>query len=317
MTDLPSSPNDPEDDDLLASLYLDGEATPAERVRVETDPVLMARVQSFEAIALELSSVTPPANLSSTQIAAALDLFDQQLASPITAEPSDRATASPVSGSKVSSLAARRERKQARGIPTWLSVAAAAALVVGGLGFVSTLGSGGDDSSVDAAMDAPSDPAASSTNRDNGALSTEAASTAETTASADGEVMEEEAMEMAADDSADEAMEDDAMEEEAGNEEASTDQDFDDGADDSELGPIPLDQLEATTAAGYLALLSDHPLQPIANSPCAESPLINGLFGVDSFLPVVFNGVVASLLVQEGVPSTAVIVGPTCKIELE
>lgn len=320
MTDLPSSPTDPEDDDLLASLYLDGEASSADRARVEADPRLMARVRSFEAIAIDLSSVTPPPELRSTQIAAALDLFDQQPASSVMGDSAHVAPESGASSPKVSSLTERRERKQARGIPTWLGAAAAAALVVGGLGFAATLG-GGDDDSSDAAMDAASDPAASSTNRDNGqSLSTEAASS-EPTIAADSDAMEEETAEAATDQSADDAGEeaDDAMEDDAMEDDApAADGDF----DDSELAdtgprPIPLDGLQATTAAEYLDLLGDQPLQPIAGSPCAESPLVKGLFGVDSFLPVVFDGVVASLLVQEGVPSTAVIVGPTCAIELE
>jgi len=83
------------------------------------------------------------------------------------------------------------------------------------------------------------------------------------------------------------------------------------------FAPIPLDDLDAATAAGYLELLDGQPLQPIDASPCAGSPLVEGLFGVDSFISVVFRGEIASLLVQEGAPSTAVIVGPTCEIELE
>ena len=130
MTDTPFSSTDPADDDLLASLYLDGEATPAERARVETDPRLLARVQAFEAITNELSSVTPPPGLDRSQISAALDVFDQQQTPAVTATPLAGASAAPASSDSagVTSLAERRERKQSKRVPTWLSAAAAVAL---------------------------------------------------------------------------------------------------------------------------------------------------------------------------------------------
>ena len=46
MTDTPTPSTESEDDDLLASLYLDGEATAEERAEVEASPELMARVRS-------------------------------------------------------------------------------------------------------------------------------------------------------------------------------------------------------------------------------------------------------------------------------
>ena len=173
-------------------------------------------------------------------------------------------------------------------------------------------------------MESSSDPAASSTNRDAddtavaGAANAEQLNAAPATAAADTEVAEDQSM-------ADDAMEEEAMEEDASEEsgEELTDEATespvadDDSSADATLSPIPLDNLEATTATEYYELLSDQPFQPIADSPCAGSPLIKGLFGVDSFLSVVFNGDLASLLVQDGVSSTAVIVGSTCEIELE
>lgn len=311
MTDTPPSPTDPADNDLLASLYLDGEATEDERAQVEADPALMARVRAFEALAADLSNVAPPPDLGRMQISAALDLFDQQR------EPTEHTTPAqntpPASTAGVTSLAERRERKQSKGIPSWLGVAAAAALVVGGLGFASTLGGGGDDaSSTDVAMESAAEPSASAASRvQDEAPATTAADSADSFAS---------------DDAMEESEEMDAMEEETASDDAAAPE-ADSAADDAgeeasdvaETGPspVPLDGLEAETAADYLALLSDQPLQSIANSPCAGSPLVEGLFGVDSFIPVVFDGVISSLLVQDGVPSTAVIVGPTCEIELE
>lgn len=314
MTDTPSSPTDPADDDLLASLYLDGEATAEERARVESDPTLIARVQTFEAIASDLSNVAPPPDLARMQISAALDLFDQQQAPAASTAPLP--AASPESPSGVTSLADRRERKQSKGMPSWLGIAAAGALVVGGLGFASTLGgSDSDDSSADVAMEASDEIAESGANRtfDDAAATTTAQDSASPEAAA-SEAMEEEAFEeMEAD-----TMEDDAADEDEAMEESDDAmEESGDDAGETAVGPIPLDGLDATTAAEYLELLGDQPLQPIENAPCAGSPLVEGLFGVDSFLPVVFDGVISSLLVQEGVPSTAVIVGPTCEIELE
>ena len=311
MTDTPSSPTDPADADLLASLYLDGEATADERARVEADPELLARVRAFETVAEDLSSVTPPTDLGRAQIAAALDLFDQQQATPPLA-----AVAEPEIPAAVTSLADRRKARQSRGFPTWLGVAAAGALVVGGLGFASTLGGDTDTSTSDVAMDSADDASASGANRlveEDDAAESMMAETAPTTAADagdDGDAMEESSDAMEDEEAMeDEAMEDDAMEESAA----------DDAADGElvDLSPIPLDGLDANTAAGYLELLSDQPLQPISGSPCADSPLVEGLFGVDSYLPVVLDGQISSLVVQAGSPATARIVGPTCEIELE
>ena len=310
MTDTPPPSTDPADDDLLASLYLDGEATVDERARVEANPDLLARVRAFEALADDLSSVAPPPDLARMQISAALDLFDQQ-----------RAPAAPqaVAPQGVTSLSERRERKQSRRVPTWLSAAAALALVVGGIGFASTLGGGDDDASTtDAAMDSADDTSASGANR------TFEESAATTMADTEAEAAElapaaaEDAMEESDGDA--EELTEEAMADDAGESDDAADAPLEDdgGADDETApGPTPLDGLDASTAAEYLDLLSDQRLRPIDGSPCAGSPLVDGLFGVDSFIAVVFEGEISSLLVQAGVPSTAVIVGPTCEIELE
>lgn len=346
MTDTPST--DPADDDLLASLYLDGEATAAERAQVEADPELMARVRSFEVMASDLSSVTPPPDLARLQIGAALDAFDQQNESstpPLRAVPSpqaastgaissETASSKTASSSTVTSLSDQRERKQARGIPNWLAAAAALALVVGGLGFVSTLVGGGDDTDTASVALDSDDASASGANRtfdEESSAEAESAETLMTESDAmDTEAMEDDAM---ADDATDEAAEapEEAMEEaeaevETSGDDAATDEASDDDTSSEDTssdetavaaGPVPLDGLEAATAQEYFELLSGQPLRPVADSPCAESPLVTGLFGVDSFIEVVFDGEVSSLLVQDGVPSTAVIVGPTCQVELE
>lgn len=316
MTDTPSSPTDPADDDLLASLYLDGEATAEERAKVEADPTLLARVRAFEAIAEDLADIAPPAGLAPLQISAALELFDEQQSAA-----SSTSAAAPTPGhAGVTSLGQHRARKQSRGLPTWLSAAAALALVVGGLGFASTLGGDDDDfASVDTATDRAEETFASGASRtveDNDAAAAPEAAESEamSTQEMDTEEMETEATD-------EDLMQDEAMEESVDDEATADVQELaeppSDEAADTSVGPTPLDGLDAETAAEYLELLSDQPLQPIEASPCAGSPLVEGLFGVDSFIPVVFDGETSSLLVQAGAPATAVIVGPTCEIELE
>lgn len=314
MTETPSSPTDPTDDDLLASLYLDGEATPAERAKVEADPELMRLVEAFASTAESMGAVAPPAELSRVQIAAALDLFDEQHAE----KRAGAATSAPAA--EVRSLADRREQKTQRALPTWLGAAAAAVLVIGGLGFAASTLGGGDDSDT-AALDAMANPARSSSNAESAQLAEESAESTddamEDDAMEDADAMETEAMdevaeeeaEEAAADSDDEAMQDDAMEDDSA----------DDAGDETTAAPspIPIDDLDATSASEYFELLSEEAFLPIAASPCADSPLVQGLFGVDQFLAVVFDGAPSSLLVQQGSPATAVIVGPTCEIVLE
>jgi hypothetical protein len=291
----PSSPrSEPagNDADLLASLYVDDEATAEERAQVEADPELLALVESIRTTAMATAHVVPPDGLRAIQIGAALDLFDEQ-----------HRTVAPA---PVSSLSERRTRRARHaGLPSWLGAAAVAALIVGGLGFVVTSSRGGND---DEAASLDTAPAASSTNRD-----ADASAVAET-----------ESAEMATEAGTEEEATEEAMEEVAGDAAA------DDGAAESptttveqnpatfyaERGPINLADYEGATALDYAEQLTGaFPVQPIAESPCADSPLVDGLFGVDSFYPVIYKGRLASLIVQDGALGTALIVGPTCEVE--
>lgn len=318
MTDLPPRSPIPEppgdEDDLLASLYLDGEATAEERARVEADPSLMARVEEFRSLAAQVGAVTVPPGLARSQIAAALDAFDAGSFgrdAPVDAPAETAAT-------NVSSLTDRRRQG---GLPSWLGAAAVMTLVIGGLGFAATRGSSGDDeaASVETSLSA----SANSMEADGDDADAAGAADAEMSA-AESDAMEEDA-------ATDSAMDDDAMADDGDTTESEeADEEFEEPAEDSEVerlsdeqvkafwadnGPVDLSDIEATTAAEYYEQLLDFPLQPIVDSPCADSPLVAGLFGVDSFLPVVFDGQPSSLVVQEGAPATAVIVGPTCEIE--
>ena len=302
MTDLPPRSPLPEplgdEADLLASLYLDGEANPEERALVEADPALLALVEEFRAMAADVSNVSVPAGLAPSQIAAALDAFDA----------ASEAT-------NVTSMADRRAKEPA-GLPSWLGAAAVMALVVGGLGFAATRGSGGDDEAATADVA----PSASASNEANESAATTMMmdGAGESADLDDGEAF---ATEVAGDDGDDDAaMEaDESMEEGSDDAAAPTDrstltaEEAEAFYDDN--GPINLAEFEATTATEYYEQLIDRPLRPIDASPCADSPLVAGLFGVDSFIPVVFDGELASLIFQDGAPNTALIVGPSCEIE--
>lgn len=311
MTDLPPRSPLPEpsgdEADLLASLYLDDEATLEERARVEADPDLMARVEGFRTIAGLTADVPVPDGLADIHIAAALDVFDAMgpVAAPSTVS--------------VASLADRRARRSR--LPAWLGAAAVSALVVGGLGFVATRGSGDDDE----AASSPTSLSASASNADEGSDDSAAFESAEADldqsgVAADAETeatMRDEEAAPTAGDAAEEAQ-DDAIEEDGGDQPMSPAEAADYYAANGpvDLGAFDLDASDGATAADYYDQLLDLPLQPIEASPCADSPLVGGLFGIDSFIPVVFDGQPASLVVQAGSASTALIVSSTCESAL-
>lgn len=91
MSDLRRSP-----DDEVVSAYLDGEATPAERALVEGDPELLRRVEALRAIGRQAASTPAPSNaVREANVAAALAVFDNELAAPdhampVSAPPADQ-----------------------------------------------------------------------------------------------------------------------------------------------------------------------------------------------------------------------------------
>jgi hypothetical protein len=128
-----------DEQDLLASAYLDGVLTDEERARAEADPDVMAAVEQLGELRRAVSAADPPNPARrDAAINAALAAFDAER----------RPTAPP----PVSSLAGRRAN-------TWLIGAAAAAaalvLVVAG-GILATRGSQGDDDSAGGAAAATS-----------------------------------------------------------------------------------------------------------------------------------------------------------------
>ncbi len=119
--------------DELVSAYLDGEATPAERARVEADAELQARVASFTRIGEALRDVDIDPVERESALAAALAAFD-------TADDTVTTVAAPV---QLDTARAARDRRAERARRTgralgWLGAAAAIGVAVvaisGGLG---------------------------------------------------------------------------------------------------------------------------------------------------------------------------------------
>jgi hypothetical protein len=130
-----SAPDGPTDDELVAAV-LDGEATPAERARVENDPHLLERLAQFRAVAEQIGRPVgvEPERLESV-VAAALDEF--------TTGPGAEAGSEAGAADEAVTLLPRRERP-ARALAPWLA-AAAALLVLVPLGWALTRDDGARD----------------------------------------------------------------------------------------------------------------------------------------------------------------------------
>lgn len=118
----------PNDDDELVSAYLDGEATPDEVARVESAPVLLARVETFRAaIGLTAQPVPPaPSPAREAAISAALAAADEVLPRLEAAGPAPPPPVAAPPPAPVIDLAARRKRANF----TWLAAAAVAAVAL-------------------------------------------------------------------------------------------------------------------------------------------------------------------------------------------
>ena len=216
--------------DLLASAYVDGEATPDEVALVERDPELQARVELFRSVQVEDDGAgsTPPAGLVDRHLSAALAEFEAirgadggatdgadapdevGRTAPVVdlrdaTRRADRSGAAASAGG-AASRTGRSSSKRARTMPSWLP-AAAGFVIVGG-GFLWAVGqTGGDDDSAETASlaidDSADDSATDAAGGDDG--------DADAMTAMSDDVMEEsdDAME-------EEAMEEDAMDEDEG-----------------------------------------------------------------------------------------------------
>lgn len=131
----------------LASAYLDGEASPAGRARVQSSAVLRSLVDSFAHIRNDLADVPPaPSAVREAAFAAAFAEFDADAdTAPVAA-----AAAASAPGAAVVALPARRR------LAGPLLSAAAAVLLVGVIG-VALANRGGNDSTSSGATDAPAE----------------------------------------------------------------------------------------------------------------------------------------------------------------
>lgn len=155
---------------LLASLYLDDEATADERALVETDTDALGEVERFGDVRTVLGATVPTASLADREahLAGALDVWERMSDLERSGEvtPSDgiaaaagAAVTTPSTGSRGSG-SVRRPRT---GGPTgrqWLLGAAAGLTLLAGAGFVlNSLTSGDDSDTSEVAVDAtPDDP---------------------------------------------------------------------------------------------------------------------------------------------------------------
>jgi hypothetical protein len=145
-----------DDPTVLASAYLDGEATAAEVARVEADEALMAQVERLRSVRRAIGTVQrAPISTREGHLAAAFDAWDrlpeaERLGSRRDATPPG-VDAAAVVGATAVSAAPRRRRQRSN---AWILAAAAGLVVVlaGGLAVRSLTGD--DDSSSDASAEA-------------------------------------------------------------------------------------------------------------------------------------------------------------------
>ncbi len=147
-------------DDELLSAYIDGEASPEEVALVEGDPRLRAEARALRALADDVAQVPgPPPGLRADHLATALGAFDA-LGDPagggVVAEEAADPADPVISLSEARHRRTVRTRPEAdesvRRLPAWLGTAAAAVLVVGGLGFAALVALPGGSDDEDAAV---------------------------------------------------------------------------------------------------------------------------------------------------------------------
>lgn len=141
---------------LLASVYLDGDATDDERAQVEADAALLIEVERLRRVRVVLSDPdgenAAPLSTRERHLAAALDTWDQLPASELLST----ATPSGVDRPSTTSIAAARRREQRsklRPFNTRILTAAAAVVVLAGAGLVvnGAINNSNSDESADSA----------------------------------------------------------------------------------------------------------------------------------------------------------------------
>lgn len=135
-----------DDQIFLASAYLDGELSDAERGIAEADPVVLAEVERLRAIQASMASVEPPSNEArESAISAALAAFQ-----PAGAAAENVLAPPPPPGNLTTAESTVVPIARKRPVMAWLSVAAAA-VAIGLFGVLVARSGSTDDSSADSA----------------------------------------------------------------------------------------------------------------------------------------------------------------------
>lgn len=284
--------------DLLASAYVDGEATPDEVAMVERDPELQARVEAFRAIQVD-GSITPPPGLVDQHVAEAMEEWFEAISSTgATSAPAATATAGETATEidddtagetapvvDLAAASARRSERRSRQaprrtMPSWLPAAAGLFIIGGGAIWAVGQSGGGDD--TEAASIAADDSAEETS-----------AESAELVESDDGDAeamtaMADEAMEEESED----AMEDDAMADEGDDSASRADADAaaaapaDGGADESADDEEAEDAEEAFVDLEPQLFFDEVPdVDALADLPEPEPDLERSLCGPEIVTP--------------------------------
>lgn len=131
MSDEPLSPDHEQASALLASAYVDGQATAQERAQVEASPELLALVQTYRTIRTSMRAVAPPsAQARDAALAAALATFDglgvEDVVAATAPERTGVAAGAPVAPPRPNVVSIERRRRWNQ-----VLVAAAAVAIVG------------------------------------------------------------------------------------------------------------------------------------------------------------------------------------------
>lgn len=143
--------------DLLASSFLDGEATPEEVAMIERDPALLARVEQLRVAQAALRAPVRPASaqLKEDQLATALAAFDASdrpttvmavdEPAALSTEDPDATVAQPVIDLRARRDQRERRQEEAAGRMRWLSAVAGVLVFAAGAVFLIGQVGGGDD----------------------------------------------------------------------------------------------------------------------------------------------------------------------------
>lgn len=151
------------DDDLtaLASAYLDDEATPSERARVDADAGLAAEVERLREVRDSLRATEPaPISVRERHLAAALDAWDRLPAAERAGElrdatPPTADAAAAAGAATITAPASITQRRARRRSGRYLAVAAGFVVVLGGGLVVRNLAQTSSDDTVATVHDAP------------------------------------------------------------------------------------------------------------------------------------------------------------------